>query len=269
MIQRGIVWDYGKTVNKLLVRIPYFEKAGDDMAIFECLIAVPSGTIPVYKKKDIVYVDFENNDLNFPVVVSKLFTNNFDYEDNLNSLYSESLKVNGPVLLSADFKVGDITYSDLYYCKKAIQELTGNAELVDRIEVWKNNSTTAPEPETNIIIPQTSIDFRYLVIEYRNFIESESQNFIAKKFIFNAYNYDTSKRFNLTDSNMITSDESNLKVMFYERPFVISTFLDSQGNKRIKINFMTCTYGEIGSDVYEDSDREYLVPMAIYLTNNI
>ena len=254
MIQRGIIWEYGKKPNRLLVRIPYFEKAGDKQVIFECLIAVPSGVMPSYKIGDIVFVDFENNDLNYPVVVSKLVTNNFDYNSNVSSLYSESLKVSGPVELTKEFKVGDITYSDLYYCKKAIQEITGNTELVDKLLIWENPDITQSFVTLEIDLKKYSMTaFKYIVVEYINGKTDYINGVNVSKMVFD------NKEYKLSNTNIVTNQH-----IYYERRFSINT--DTK-----KLNFEKCNYFSSANN-YEitiDQQGQYLIPVRLYLTNNI
>lgn len=255
MIQRGKVYGYGKELNKLLVRIPYFEKAGDrNEAIFECLIAVPSGVIPHYKEGDTVYVDFENNDLDYPVVVSKLLTNKLNYEDNVGAIFAESVNVNGPTQLTAEFKVGDITYKDLYNCKQAVDTIINGTEIID---IWINNSLNTEFCNSEINLNDyANAGFKYLVIEYLNDRTDHNSGTRVEKILFK------DGRFKLTNPEILLAEQSH-SVRLCQRYFTI----DKENKKIIFDRAYYCYIYNRECNI--DNSGKYLVPTRIYLSNNI
>ncbi len=255
MIQRGKVYGYGKELNKLLVRIPYFEKAGDrNEAIFECLIAVSSGIIPHYKEGDTVYVDFENNDLDYPVVVSKLLTNKLNYEDNVGAVFAESVNVNGPTQLTAEFKVGDITYKDLYNCKQAVDTIINGTEIID---IWMNANLNNRFYNLWINLSDyANAGFKYLVIEYLNDRTDPASGTRVEKMLFK------DGKFNLTNTELLLDGE-NHSVRFCQRYVTI----DKENKKLI---FDWAYYCDIyNKECDMDHLGKYLVPTRVYLSNNI
>lgn len=129
MVQKGQVKEIPLNSNKIKVRIPIFETSTDNReAIFDCLMCVNPGSTHGYAVGDIVYVDFENNDLDHPVVVGKLYRQK-DYENILKTFDKNSkssnniksniaefvsdLKVYHRARLPEDTTIGDLSYSDI------------------------------------------------------------------------------------------------------------------------------------------------------------
>ena len=73
MIQKGIVKSIALEKNILYVRIPIFETAGSQEAIFECRLCTEPGILNGYNVGDVVFVSFESDYLNLPVVIGKLY----------------------------------------------------------------------------------------------------------------------------------------------------------------------------------------------------
>lgn len=111
MLQRSIVKELLTDENKIIVRIPMFETAGANEALFTCNIANQPGIINGYKVGDIVMVDFENNDLDSPIIVGNFYTGLNDVSN--AGFNGDSLNISGHTVLSSDFTVGNITYNDL------------------------------------------------------------------------------------------------------------------------------------------------------------
>jgi len=74
MITKGIITSIDYNTNVCQVRLPVFEPAGAvDAAINEATFSILPGLYNGYKVGDRVYVDFEDNQLNNPVVIGKLY----------------------------------------------------------------------------------------------------------------------------------------------------------------------------------------------------
>jgi len=112
MIQKGIITQLLLEENKVSVRIPIFETTGSQEVVFDCNIMIQPGMVTGYNVDDVVYVDFENNDYEHPVVVGKLYTGNNNVSQ--SAFLGNAINVNGKATFSSDFQVGDINYTDLY-----------------------------------------------------------------------------------------------------------------------------------------------------------
>lgn len=119
MIQKGIVTNLLLNENRILVRIPFFETAGSDEVIFNCLLLNQPGLINGYQINDVVFVDFENNDLDTPIVIGKLYTGS----DNVSktSVNADNINAEGAANFSSQFTVGEVTYNDLLAWKKQLE----------------------------------------------------------------------------------------------------------------------------------------------------
>lgn len=111
MLLKGIIVGYNG--NKYKVRIPTFEVAGNAQKyIVDATVAYEPGNIKGLLIDDVVYVGFENNDIDRPVILGKLLTNN---EEKASAFYKAAdLEVSGSTKLSSNTQIGDINYNDIY-----------------------------------------------------------------------------------------------------------------------------------------------------------
>ena len=83
MITKGIITSIDYNTNECRVRLPIFEQAGNmDPVTNTATFSILPGLYNGYKVDDIVYVDFEDNQLNNPVVIGKLFISSQDERTN-------------------------------------------------------------------------------------------------------------------------------------------------------------------------------------------
>ena len=104
--------------NKFRVRIPLFESAGN---LSECILTatlcyVP-GDLDVYRVGDVVFVAFENNQINSPVIIGKLYTGK--EETNTKLSQSANLKVTTQAILPGNTKIGEFLPEDVYTALKS------------------------------------------------------------------------------------------------------------------------------------------------------
>lgn len=138
MITKALILD--KQDNKYLVRIPLFEYAGSSNLFEEyATVAHDPGNVCGYEKNDVVFVDFENNDLGKPVIIGKLFLENSDKNINA-SLSGSSVEINAKAVLPANITIGQFTPEDVY------NTLISTQDLLDRVakleEIIKNGTSS-------------------------------------------------------------------------------------------------------------------------------
>ena len=110
MLLKGIIVEYSG--NKYKVRIPTFEAAGSDKQyIVDATLSYSPGNLKGLVIGDVVYVGFENNRIDKPVILGKLAT---DKEEIPAALFKpQSLEVPGTTSLSENTTIGNITYNEL------------------------------------------------------------------------------------------------------------------------------------------------------------
>lgn len=114
MLVKGIIMSQLQTgSNKVKVRLPCFESAGvDKKIIVQALIAYNPGNLFSYRVGDVVIVSFENNQVDQPIILGKLFVEAEDKASNFS--YANSLEVTEKAKLPANTMLGDLTYDELY-----------------------------------------------------------------------------------------------------------------------------------------------------------
>ena len=117
MITKGIIEanvnslspDYSSLDTKYIVRLPIFEGTGKSSdATVKAICAVPAGTTPDYQPGDVVFVTFEDNCFNHPVIIGKLYTG-----DGENSKTFSELVVTDSASLPLDTTIGNVEFASL------------------------------------------------------------------------------------------------------------------------------------------------------------
>ena len=117
MITKAII-ESDQINNQYRIRIPKYHKlqgvstsTPTDQLPFATVCYIP-GIIPIYSVGDIVYVDFENDDLSFPVILGKLLCDD-NKDKTLPNIKANSLSVDIDTRLSNDTQIGTVTYTDI------------------------------------------------------------------------------------------------------------------------------------------------------------
>ena len=154
MTVKGLIKSIDYTGNTCTVRIPTFESAANDSEV--CLpanIAMTPGLYNNYKEGDVVYVAFENNQLESPIVIGKLFLGTAtEQKDPRGALNCDTIYSSTPISIPIDTKLtlnndpkglttvgvdGDLTgYKSIADVVKGLQRQEKeigsiNAELID------------------------------------------------------------------------------------------------------------------------------------------
>ena len=134
MIQKGIVKEVQHAENRIIVRITLYETAGGNEALFSCVTANQPGIINGYTEVYIVFVDFENNSLDYPVIVGNLYRGLNEIKSR-SGFVGDSINVVGSSKFSTDFQVGEISYRDLLSLKKYLNLVEEGNVGFDEIKI--------------------------------------------------------------------------------------------------------------------------------------
>jgi hypothetical protein len=119
MITKGYVISKSKdSPNKYLVRMPTFEPAGVGLtnnplntSISECTLSQNPGTYEALKPGDVVFVAFEDNRYERPVILGKLFVN--IEEQSTGFQYNTDLRITHKATLPADTVIGNVPFDNI------------------------------------------------------------------------------------------------------------------------------------------------------------
>lgn len=126
MLTKGII--EGISENKARVRIPIYNKLKDSIGatpsdeLKEAPICTINNFRPNLSVGDIVFIDFENDDLALPVIIGVLYKENLTKSK--GSLSLQSLSVDVDTRLSEDTQIGKILSSEI----KALAGVSGNIQ---------------------------------------------------------------------------------------------------------------------------------------------
>lgn len=119
----------GSNSNKFLIRIPVLAKAGitnDPASLMEATLCYNPGLVDNYQVGDVVFVGFEDNKLNKPIILGKLYTNNPTL--GIGSLRVKNIEANNEAKLPINTILDNITAEDLQGALRMIQVLLTKSE---------------------------------------------------------------------------------------------------------------------------------------------
>lgn len=160
MLTKAIIEGPGKEKNKFLVRIPILdgfentpEGVSKELLSEATLCTLPGITTPLVKG-DIVFVDFETNNLAKPVILGNLYLGNSQYINNFpdeKNTHSIGLNLNNLIMgnlssakLPESTYIGNISYKDLRNFKMLYDN------FYDRFFTLFNLSGNNPESSDDI-----------------------------------------------------------------------------------------------------------------------
>lgn len=179
LVAKAIIKSINSTGNRCIVQIPLFETASSSVPIeIEATVCITPGIFSNLAVGDVVFVTFEENAMEKPVIIGKLFKNALS-ENNIagGAGVFSSLKVNSSAILpsSTIFEFPALTrneYQDLKTPKKLadyikwLEKLTKKliTQLDDHFRCFKNWTQWQLRPE-NLEIDDGDIDTGYNLAE--------------------------------------------------------------------------------------------------------
>lgn len=182
MITKAVILSINGPKNRCTVRMPLFETAASDyQAKADACISIPPGLFNSISVGDVVYVAFEENELEKPVIIGKLFTNAsnesairggggvfdtikvntqaylpsstvFDFPQELKQEYSE---------LRTPKKIADYIKWLEKFTKKTFSEINDNFKCFKNWVQWQINPTNLEIDDGDLDSEDTTTDPRY------------------------------------------------------------------------------------------------------------
>ena len=98
--------------NKFIIRIPTLEDNTNKEMLFEALLCNQPGEYDGYKVGDVVFASFEDNKLDTPVILGKLYTSVVDDTRGYHKL--SNLIVEDSIVLPSNTKIGGYSTEDFF-----------------------------------------------------------------------------------------------------------------------------------------------------------
>lgn len=135
MITKGYIVEILRENNKFNVRIPFFETASmrsfdekSSSVIYESTLCYQPGNLNSYNVGDCVFVGFEDNQLEKPIILGKLYLG--EEKKATNYQFASSLKVEEKTILPNDTKIGDIHLSVILEALRNKDNINDNLEIL-------------------------------------------------------------------------------------------------------------------------------------------
>jgi len=135
MILKGYIKSLPKNgTNIFRVRIPFLEDNTSREMVFDALLCNQPGEYQGYEVGDCVFVIFENDKLNTPVIMGKLYIEDSKYSKSHHIV--NNLDVNGTVNLPDNTTIGGYSINDIFQLQQASymannrEDIPYNYELV-------------------------------------------------------------------------------------------------------------------------------------------
>ena len=165
--------------NKYLVYIPLLQLANqtESDAIYEATLCSDDCVNNSFKVGDIVFVDFEDNRYEKPVIQGKLFINDGSKEISSQAIF-KTLKVSEKVELDGDVIINGKDYSDLFRGLKNLLDSSDNISIANIVQGLSQISDNIGELKSNVVsldtiaegeitnIPKTTADKYEFIIVY-------------------------------------------------------------------------------------------------------
>lgn len=115
MLTKAIIQKIDQAKNTCIVRIPLFEQASSSSFIeTEATICITPGIYNNLFVGDIVIVGFEENKMELPIILGKLFLNSLDKDSKAGALFGDTLNVTTKAVLPSDTEFRFEKYSKQY-----------------------------------------------------------------------------------------------------------------------------------------------------------
>lgn len=129
ILTKGIIVQTPSDNNIFRVEIPLMGDNTTNEAIFNAVMSGPPGSYNGYEVGDVVIVHFEDEELNNPIILGKLFTG--IPENNSAYILANQLKVTNNVELPANTTIGGIRFKDIGALVNNADNVIGGGGQID------------------------------------------------------------------------------------------------------------------------------------------
>lgn len=154
MITKGIIESIDFLSNTCMVRLPIFEGTTKIPAVLPATFSITPGTYS-YKQADIVYVGFENNALNRPIVLGKLFIDSKTEADTSGTITCGTLTVKEQATLPISTKIEYTKDPDTANLLGSTS-ITAIGDLITYVQALEDRVSTLETLMNEVRAPQTS-----------------------------------------------------------------------------------------------------------------
>ena len=143
MLVKGIVISMAEDIHQVYITIPLLDNTTSKTDFrnvpkrLATICTIP-GCSPLYSRGDVVYVDFEQEDQKYPVVLGMLYR--AEPSDSISDMKAQSLEVAVNTKLSNDINIGDLNYNSLVNAGKTI-----TIEDTDSSDISSYNGTVVTD----------------------------------------------------------------------------------------------------------------------------
>lgn len=129
MVTKAFIIGYSKYPNKFTVRIPLFEAPGLNInnkiapSTYEATLCYQPGNIAGYGIGDCVFITFEDDQQDRPVIIGKLYLGVEESSTDAGRYIGDSLNIKNTASLPSSTSIGQLTYNDLYAISKVQEDI--------------------------------------------------------------------------------------------------------------------------------------------------
>lgn len=128
--------------NHFIVYVPFFQKANDteSSATMPATLIYTPGIVNTLHVGDVVYVGFEDNSSNKPIILGKLYTGSEGKDTITTTLTSRTLEITEKSKLPINTCIGDLNLTDIH---KKLNYLSENNSYDSKNIIYSNRFSTA------------------------------------------------------------------------------------------------------------------------------
>jgi hypothetical protein len=143
MVTKGEILTIDYLSNTCTIRMPLFETIASNPITTTAIFAIQPGMFNGYQVGDIVEVGFENNMINKPVVLGKLYLGVKNENDNYRgAIKCDSLEIKNKAVLPSDTQISYVRGQNSLSIDSDATNYTSIKDIIDSVQKLENNSNS-------------------------------------------------------------------------------------------------------------------------------